>query len=62
VDVIQNQGAIRIFERDSGEYVDGVGTEEAGYRVIVSPWQTSWRLRASGTIDVGYIKKSQAYS
>jgi hypothetical protein len=54
VDLVQNRGAIRIFERESGEYVDGVGTEEEGFRVII-PWRDTWRFRASGVVEVGYI-------
>ena len=54
VDVVRNRGAIRIFEKESGEYIDGVGTEEEGYRIIV-PWRESWRFRASGFVEVGYI-------
>lgn len=37
VDLVQNRGAIQIFKKESGEYVDGVGTEEEGFRVII-PW------------------------
>ncbi|KAF4769163.1 hypothetical protein HAV15_008758 [Penicillium sp. str.  len=54
VDVVQNRGAIRIFEKESGEYVDGVGTEEEGFRIII-PWRDTWRFRASGVVEVGYI-------
>jgi hypothetical protein len=36
VDVISNQGAIRILNKD-GKFVDMVGIEESGYRVII-PW------------------------
>lgn len=55
VDVVRNRGAIRIFEKEGGEYVDGVGTEEEGYRIIV-PWQNTWWFRASGVVELGYIK------
>ncbi|KAL4758411.1 uncharacterized protein BDW70DRAFT_141911 [Aspergillus foveolatus] len=55
VDVISNQGAIRIFTKESGEYIDGVGTEEEGYRIIV-PWRENWRIRVSGNIDIGYLR------
>ena len=30
VDLVASQGAIRLFETASGEYLDGAGTEEAG--------------------------------
>lgn len=59
VDVISNQGAIRIFEKESGEYIDGVGTEEEGYRIIV-PWHEDWRIRVSGNIEIGYIRLKDA--
>ncbi|KAL4759748.1 uncharacterized protein BDW70DRAFT_139442 [Aspergillus foveolatus] len=59
VDVISNQGAIRIFTKESGEYIDGVGTEEKGYRIIV-PWHDDWRIRVSGNIDIGYLRLKDA--
>lgn len=40
--------------KKSGEYVDGVGTEEEGFRIII-PWRDTWRFRASGVVEVGYI-------
>lgn len=55
VDATCKRGAIRIFEKGSGEFIDGVGTEEEGHLVII-PWNESWRLRASGVVTVGYIK------
>lgn len=58
VDVVHSQGAIRIFEKSDDEYVDGVGTEEAGNRVIV-PWKSNWWFRASGSLQVGYIVGKQ---
>lgn len=33
----------------------GVGIEEAGCRIAI-PWQDDWKFRASGVVDVGYIK------
>jgi hypothetical protein len=54
VDVVNNRGAIRIFEKDDSSRVDAVGIEEAGYLVIV-PWNSNWWFRASGSLDVGYI-------
>ena len=53
IDVVESRGAIRIFEKESDEYVDGVGTEEAGNLVIV-PWDNHWRFRVSGSLRVGY--------
>ncbi|QSS66929.1 hypothetical protein I7I51_03141 [Histoplasma capsulatum] len=53
VDVVESQGAIRIFERKDDSYVNGVGTEEAGHMVIV-PWNSGWWFRVSGSIRVGY--------
>ena len=35
VDVRKNEAAIRIFETQSNDYIDGVGTEEARKLVIV---------------------------
>lgn len=52
VDVIQSQGAIHIT-RENGAYLDMVGTEFAGHLVIV-PWDSTWYLRGSGSIEVGY--------
>jgi hypothetical protein len=54
VDVGSNRGAIRIFEKEGGGYVNIIGMEEAGNQVIV-PWDTNWWLRASGSLQVGYI-------
>lgn len=54
VDVVDNRGAIRIFEKEGEEYVDGVGTEETGNLVIV-PWESSWWFRVSGSIRTGYV-------
>ncbi|KAI2376528.1 hypothetical protein LOY89_002677 [Ophidiomyces ophidiicola] len=53
VDIVHSQGAIRIFENGDDLYVDGVGTEDAGYMVII-PWNTSWWFRVSGSLRVGY--------
>lgn len=54
VDVVQNRGAMRIFETQSGDYVSGVGLEDAGNFVII-PWETSWWLRPSGSLRIGYV-------
>jgi len=59
VDVVDNRGAIRIFEKGGDKFVDGVGTEEKGNIVIV-PWNSNWWFRASGSLQVGYVvKRSQ---
>jgi hypothetical protein len=56
VDVRDNQAAIRIFETKDEDYIDGVGTEEAGKLVIV-PWQSHWFYFCTGTPRVGHIVK-----
>ncbi|KAH6719536.1 hypothetical protein BKA61DRAFT_278006 [Leptodontidium sp. MPI-SDFR-AT-0119] len=56
VDVVNYQGAIRIYQKGSNKSVDAVGMEEAGKLVIV-PWDSDWWFRASGSLRVGYIKK-----
>ncbi|KAH6661626.1 hypothetical protein B0J14DRAFT_350339 [Halenospora varia] len=35
VNVRSNRGAIYIYKTESGEYVDSIGTEQAGNRVMV---------------------------
>jgi len=54
VDVRSSRGAIRIFETSSGEYVDGIGTEQTGNMVIV-PWDSRWHISAAGSLPVGYV-------
>lgn len=54
VDVPKDTGAIRIHEGESRLYVGGVGTENAGFMVIVT-WDTSWWFRVAGSLCVGYI-------
>lgn len=56
VDLVESQGAIRIFETASGEYLAGAGTEEAGNFVII-PWSSNWWFRVSGSLRVGYIEQ-----
>ena len=56
IDVINNQGAIRVYEVTGGKYLSGVGTEYAGSMVIV-PWNDGWDYYASGTVRVGYVAK-----
>ena len=53
VDLIESHGAIHITN-DNGVYIDMVGTEFAGHLVLV-PWDNSWFLRGSGSIEVGYV-------
>ena len=52
---MDNQGAIRVFEKEDDTYVNIVGTEEAGNMVIV-PWKSTWWFRLSGSLRIGYIK------
>ena len=52
VDVRSNRGAIRIFQKSSGEYLDGIGIEQAGNLVIV-PWSSTWYISAAGSLRVG---------
>jgi len=54
VDIRNNHGAIFIHETEGGNYIDGVGTEEAGKLVIV-PWNPGWHYYSIGTIRVGHI-------
>lgn len=54
VDIVDKQGAIRIFEMGGDKRVDAVGTESAGNIVIV-PWDSNWWFRALGSLKVGYI-------
>jgi len=55
VDVRTNRGAINIHEKESNEFIDGVGIEEAGKLVIV-PWDSTSYYYAVGTVRVAYIK------
>jgi hypothetical protein len=55
VDVRDNRGAINIHEKESNEFIDGVGIEEAGNLVIVT-WDSNWYYWAVGTLRVAYIK------
>lgn len=56
VDVVDKRGAVRVFEKDGDKRVVAVGTQDAGNMVIV-PWDSKWWLRASGSVDVGYVVK-----
>ncbi len=53
VDVRSNQGAIQIMD-NSKQYVDGVGTEEAG-NLIMIPWKKEWWYYCIGTTRIAYI-------
>jgi hypothetical protein len=53
VNLAQNLGAIRIYEQN-GAYVNGVGTDESGYRVII-PWDNNWWFYIAGNIKVGLV-------
>ncbi len=59
VDLVDDQGAIRMYEKESDTYVDMVGTEEAGNMVIL-PWQSTWWFRVSGSLRVGHVKLKDA--
>ena len=54
VDVRSNQGAMQIVDKQKDEYVDMVGTEEAGNLVMV-PWNSDWRYYCIGTTRLAYI-------
>lgn len=54
VDVANNQGMIRFFDKETDDYVNGVGIEEAGNLVIV-PWDSKWWAWVSGSLRIGYI-------
>ncbi|KAH6869235.1 hypothetical protein B0T10DRAFT_297393 [Thelonectria olida] len=54
VDVPENKGAIRVFKTGTDKHLGTVGTEDAGYMVVV-PWDNSWWFRVSGSLTVGYI-------
>lgn len=54
VDAREIKAAIRIYEKKSGDYVDGVGTEEQG-KVVIVPWNSSWVYLCTGTPRVGHI-------
>lgn len=56
VDLTDSQGALRIFETEGDRFVDMVGMEEKGNQILV-PWDTSWWLRVSGQLRIGYISK-----
>lgn len=54
VDLVRHRGAIRIFKKESDDYVSGVGLEDAGNFVII-PWESKWWLRPSGSLRIGYV-------
>jgi len=61
VDVRSSRGAVRIFKQSgddasSDEYLDGIGTEQAGKLVIV-PWDSGWYFSAAGSLPVGYVTR-----
>jgi len=58
IDVGSNRGAIRIYE-EGGARVGAIGMEEEGNQVTV-PWKNNWKIRASGSLQVGYIVEKEA--
>ncbi|KAK7967615.1 uncharacterized protein PG986_001892 [Apiospora aurea] len=59
VNVSQDKGAVRIFEKSgSDKRIAAVGTEDAGYTVII-PWDGKWWFRVSGSPGVGYIQRAE---
>lgn len=59
VNLVDDQGVVRMYKKESNIWVDTVGTEEAGYMVIL-PWQSTWWFRVSGSLRVGYVKLKDA--
>lgn len=57
-DIRTDKAAISIFDRDTEEYVDGIGTEEHGNIVIV-PWKETWFLFCTGSPRIGYIRREE---
>ena len=57
VDVRSNKAAIRIYEKQSDDPIDGVGTEGAG-KVVIVPWSSSWVYYCTGSPRVGHILKA----
>ena len=41
VNLVDNQGIVRMYEKDTDKYVDMVGIEETGNMVILL-WQSNW--------------------
>lgn len=56
VDLRSKQGAIQIVDKQSNDYVDGVGTEAAGNFVMI-PWEKNWWCFCMGTTRLAYIEK-----
>lgn len=56
IDVRKRVGAFRIFENESGKFLAGVRTEEAGKMVII-PWNNGWNYDTIGTLRLGYMLK-----
>ncbi|EJT68892.1 hypothetical protein GGTG_13556 [Gaeumannomyces tritici R3-111a-1] len=54
VDVPENKGAIKVYERKNDEYVGMVGSAYANSMVIIE-WNEGWWFRVVGSIRVGYI-------
>lgn len=54
-DVGDRQGAIEIMDKQTNEYVDGVGTEAAGNLVMI-PWNKSWWYFSRVSTRLAYIE------
>ena len=56
VDVRNNQGAIQIADKQSDDYVDGVGTEAAG-KLVMIPWKKEWWYYCKGSTRLAHIEE-----
>ncbi|KAK9543857.1 hypothetical protein V6Z98_001668 [Aspergillus fumigatus] len=53
VDLTSGRGAMRIYDK-TGPYVNGIGMEDEGKRMIV-PWYDGWWFYVSGNLKVGLV-------
>ena len=56
VDLRVRVGAIRVFHKESGSYLGGVGLGERGSQVIIL-WNSDWVFTSVGSLPVGYVRK-----
>jgi len=56
VDLRNAWGSIRIYQKQSDDYVDMVGMDEKPNLVIV-PWQGDWTYLCTGSPQVGCVMK-----